>query len=810
MLIKLAKGDDLGQIKNIEIEWDKISNTLSKHEYALNKGGKYFVGGYFKGTARKEDDMVARTLLTLDVDKVPMSIDTIEWELACIEGAMVAYTTYSHGKNGLSSLRVVMPLSREVTPKEYRLLSKVYAKSFALPLDECSFKPNQAMFFPTSPDIDATWSYVNEGDALDVDALLADADSVDDVTEFGGADDLDMVISEQPLDITHDAVVQYLKYYPAIDTEYGDWVMVGAALHHQYAGGDKGYELWVAWSKRDKGRFDLHEMQVKWRSFGKSSRMVTFASVIYKVKQVGGIEAEVVNDDGEVSTEFETLLTEANEVLSLSDYREFKEKVSGIPSTILPADLRSMLAQQLVVGFGKREGITKTDIKKAIAPRTTMVVDDGEVVIPEWLEGWVYIETGAEFHSTDLNYSIKREAFNGKFDREPDCLAAEVNASTFALVLRPIPTVVDKMYWPGADRIFKFEGKDMLNSYTPSGVEPCAEIDADAQNVIDLFLAHVAFTLADEREQTILLDWMSFVVQNAGKRINWALLLQGAQGTGKTYFINVLQLVLGHNVANLDPTSISGRFTGWAHGSLVLGIEEIRISGTNKYEVLDRMKPFITNKTVMIEEKGRDHRTVPNFTNYFPITNHKDALPIGYGDRRWCILEGAIQSEDELFDALGGVEGVDVYFDTLFTETNRRADALARFLKTREISPGFNPDGRAPHTNARDNMIQLAVSPERTLVEDAIHSHECGAVSDSVLDVTHLKNLCDMEGDELPHGRKMSAILVDMGYSQIPNRRVKIAKTRKYHYVWVKSGVDVEEAITNIRNFHDDPNYVPF
>lgn len=808
MKIKLSKGDDLGHIKNVEIEWSKISKTLSTHEQADTKGGKYFVGGYFNGTVRKEDAMIARTLLTLDVDKIPMSVDAIEWELSAIGEAMVAYSTFSHGVGGLSSLRVVMPLSREVTPSEYRQLSKVYAKSLSLSLDECSFKPNQAMFFPTCPDLSAAWSYTNEGDALDVDALLVD---VDDDFDVSGDDDLEMAIAEQPLDITDEAVVQYLKYYPAVDADYSDWIMVGAALHHQFKGGDKGYELWLAWSKRDKGRFDLHEMQAKWRSFGNSSRMVTFASVIFKAKQAGGIEHEVVNEVGEVSTQFEALMSEAAEVVSLSEYRSFKDKVSGIPSAILPNDLRSMLAQQVVSGFGKREGITKTDIKKAIAPRTTVVNDDGgEVVVPEWLDGWVYIETSAEFHDTALNYSIKREAFNAKFDREPDCLAADTNASTFALVLRPIPTVVDKMYWPSADRIFQFEGKAMLNSYTPSGVEPCSEIDDDAQSVIDLFLAHLAFTLADEREQTILLDWMTFVVQNAGKRINWALLLQGAQGTGKTYFINVLQLVLGHNVANLDPTSISGRFTGWAHGSLVLGIEEIRISGTNKYEVLDRMKPFITNKTVMIEEKGRDHRTVPNFTNYFPITNHRDALPIGYGDRRWCILEGKIQSEDELFEALGGVTGVDAYFDKLFTETNRRADALARFLKTREISARFNPDGRAPHTNARDNMIQLAVSPERTLVEDAIHSHECGVVSDGVLDVSHLKNLCEMEGDELPYGRKLSAILVDMGYSQIPNRRVKIAKTRKYHYVWVKGEVDVDDVISNVRDFHDDPNYVPF
>ena len=814
MKIKLAKSDgDFGHIENTNITWSKISKALSTHTKADVKGGKYFVGGYFKGNTRKDDDMIARTVLTLDVDKVPMSIDGIEWELSAIEEAMVAYTTFSHGLNGLSSLRVVIPLSREVTPSEYRRLATAYCAAFALPVDACSFKPNQAMFFPTCPDVSAAWSYTNEGDALDVDTWLTTPTNDDDF-DVSGVDDLERAIAEQPLDIDDDTVRQYLKYYPAKSLEYDAWVTVGAALHHQHRGDGAGYALWVEWSKCDNDRFDAAVMNTKWRSFGNSSRVVTFATVIYHVKQNGGMDAEVINEVGEVSTQLEVLLEEANAVLSVSDYRGFKDKLSGIPSAILPNDLRSMVAQQLMMGFGKREGISKTDIKRAIAPRAAVSRTQEDTPLPEWLEGWVYIETLMVFHNTELNYSVKREGFNAKFDRRAECVGNETTAANFALVVRPIPTVVDTMYWPSADRIFEFEGKAMLNAYTPSGVEPCTKPDDDAQSVIDLFLAHVAFTLADEREQTILLDWMCYVVQNAGKRINWALLLQGAQGTGKTYFINVLQSVLGHNVANLDPASISGRFTGWAHGSLVLGIEEIRISGTNKYEVLDRMKPFITNKTVMIEEKGRDHRTVPNFTNYFPITNHKDAIPLTEGDRRWCVLFGKIQSEAELFAELGGIGGVDAYFDKLFSESNRRADALEYFLKTRRISAEFNPEGRAPHTNARDYMTQLAISPERTMIEDAIHTHECSVINEHVLDVTHLNALCAMEGDELPNGRKMSAILVDMGYQQILQRKVKIAKNRKNHYVWVGAGSPKNSKNWNpvqiVRDFHDDPNFVPF
>lgn len=61
--------------------------------------------------------------------------------------------------------------------------------------------------------------------------------------------------------------------------EYGDWVTLGQALHHQFGGSREGFDLWVKHSKRSE-KFDPREMPGKWRSFGRSRRRpVTMASV---------------------------------------------------------------------------------------------------------------------------------------------------------------------------------------------------------------------------------------------------------------------------------------------------------------------------------------------------------------------------------------------------------------------------------------------------------------------------------------------------------------------------------------------------
>ena len=610
-------------------------------------------------------------------------------------------------------------------------------------------------------------------------------------------DDLMTLVAAQLLELTDDEIKVYVEKLTAHDADV-NWLKVGMAISHQTGGSEFGWALFDDFSKKCLAKYDKKQNRKRWESFRKNppANPVTFASVI---ELVGGKQVVAVS-------KLEKLLEEAASIETREQYTEFKKKVSSASLVDIPEDYRSMLAGEIALGFGKGEGkgITKTEIKKALLPaKKEKRLTANEP--PEWCKDWVYIESTCEFANTRLNYAIKREAFNAKFDRMEDCLASEASAAHMALNVYQIDTVVDKMFWPGAGTIFEHDGKPMLNAYHINGVEPCDVIDEDGQAVVDMFVDHVRFNVAEEREQRILIDWLAYVVQNPGKRVNWALLIQGAQGSGKSYFVKMLQYVLGDHVRNLDPTAIAGRFTGWAHGALVIGVEEIRISGTNRYEVLDRMKPFITNDTVQIEEKGRDHRTVPNFTSYLMLTNHKDAIPLTSGDRRYCVIFSRIQSEEQLYREKGGEKGAEEYFEKLFSETERRADALARFLLDWQLSAEFNPRGRAPDTKARQMMMSVATSPERLALEDAIAKHQCEVINDKILDVTWLNKLCEMEGDDIPKTRTLTAILLEMGYEQIEKKRVKIPSTRANHYVWIRPelcGEMENDPVDVVRSFH--------
>lgn len=800
MKYKIAIGSDPGRVQTKLLEWDTIVDRLTTHEVALSKGGRYFVGGAFSGQERTEANLICRSMITLDLDDVDMNIADLEFQITmAIDCAFVAYSTFSHTA-AKPKVRIVVPLSRDVTPSEYREVSRRFGAALGVKLDPCSFIPNQFMYLPSAPDMSQAWSVLQHGQPYEVPSDIVP------VVTHSATDDLDEVLSSQPLDLSDDEIDAYLSAYDPEVLEYDQWLTVGAALHHQYMGGeDDGYQRWLEWSKRSR-KHDARLMPAKWRSFGKSVRKVTFASVIYHVRQAGvivDVSAKQGSDNAEdeqggstanpvEAAAFERLADDAASVGTVEQYDAFKRRLQKMSLNVLPMDKRAMLAQEIFTAWGRSEGLTKTDIKRELKP-VKKDVGIGRGKVPEWVRGWVYVEKTCEFYHGDLHYSIKREAFDSKYGREVECVVAEMQASKLVLNEYQIETVVDLMFWPGAGLVYEHEGKRMLNSYRDSGIVPCDVLDADGQAVVDLFMDHVRFTLEDETEQRLLIDFMAWVVQHPGQKVNWSLLLQGAQGVGKSYFGVVMMLVLGEMARNVEPAALSGRFTSWAHGATLVIVEEIRVVSENRFEIIDRLKPFISNATIQIEEKGRDHRTVPNFSSYLMFTNHKDALPLGAGDRRYAPLFSRVQSEQQLFRELGGEVAAGDYFTRLFDESERRADALSRFLRDWPISGSFNAKGRAPHTKAREAMMALAISPERSSVEDFLEKHRCDVVSDLVVDVTWLNTLCRGEGDELPKPRTLSAILLEMGYEQISNRRIKIPKTGASHYLW-RRGCDDQDA----------------
>ena len=153
----------------------------SKEKEAVkDKGG--FLAGTLKGTRRKRDEVVSRSMITLDFDDLnPSFFDEFDF-LNPYEA--IVYTTHSHTPEAPRA-RVLIPLTRDITPEEFNAIARYLADEMGMEMvDKCSFRINQQMYWPT---VSSDGEYVcrrYKGDWLDPDAYLSEHPGWKDITSL--------------------------------------------------------------------------------------------------------------------------------------------------------------------------------------------------------------------------------------------------------------------------------------------------------------------------------------------------------------------------------------------------------------------------------------------------------------------------------------------------------------------------------------------------------------------------------------------------------------------------------------------------
>ena len=108
---------------------------------AKDKGG--FVGGNLKGNRRKRETVACRSMLTMDADHA--EIGFIDKFTAECRYTSCLYTTHGHTPEQ-PRCRIIVPLTRDITPDEYVALARYFASDWGIDqFDECSYKPSQLM-----------------------------------------------------------------------------------------------------------------------------------------------------------------------------------------------------------------------------------------------------------------------------------------------------------------------------------------------------------------------------------------------------------------------------------------------------------------------------------------------------------------------------------------------------------------------------------------------------------------------------------------------------------------------------------------
>lgn len=262
-------------------------------------------------------------------------------------------------------------------------------------------------------------------------------------------------------------------------------------------------------------------------------------------------------------------------------------------------------------------------------------------------------------------------------------------------------------------------GRRRANLYWPIEV-------ASEPGDVTPFLNHLAKLFPDVRDRRIALAYMAFCVQYPGYKSQWALLIQGVEGNGKTYLSRCVAEAVGRRYTYWPKAKkIAAQFNSWLYGHLFFAVEDIHTGADT--DILDEIKPMITGGDGLeIEAKGVDQTTREICGNFMFNSNHKNSIKKTRNDRRFAMLFCAQQSVEDL--ARDGMDGG--YMPGLYDWSKSGGYArVTHYLKTYDIPDEFNPATkcqRAPVTTSTDAAIEQSLGSAEQEIVEAIDAGEQG------------------------------------------------------------------------------------
>lgn len=572
------------------------------------------------------------------------------------------------------------------------------------------------------------------------------------------------------VDLSAEQLLKKLNQVPNAD-DYDTWFHVGMALYHQFDGSDEGLLMWHQWSS-DASNYDMEALDEKWATFDVEGKKREPLTARFILKQAKDAEEELAT---------ETLEEIQKDIKRAGDMREFQTVMDKVKTIAFPP----MLREQLAITIKERlKKATDTLLPIGMIRKAIAFENPEHRATPAWLRDWVFIQHDETLYNRRTRQVMSTKAFdlsNGRFlltkkDILEGISTPEHSASHVAVNRYQIPAVANKMYAPLEDEFFEANKLSYVNSYSDLTVPEDVpdELNRKERRMVKRVVRHLEHLFANERDRKLLLSWLAYIVQTNSK-INWAPVIQGVENDGKSFFGRMMAVIIGgENVNVIDGEAFAEKYTNWAEGCQFLMVEEVRLHGMDRFAVINRVKPFISNDFVTIRRMNTDRYKVLNTVNYFLTTNHKDGVPINDNSTRYFPMFSRWQTKVALdkFNA----ENPDYYKE--LHEVLEHGGALRRWLMDYELHPEFSPVERARESSSRKEMLYLNQTEEEEGLAEILDKNEAGCTRE-LLDSSVLAETMHEAGLSVPYGRAWKQMLSEAGFTYLGPVNVN-GKTRKY------------------------------
>lgn len=566
---------------------------------------------------------------------------------------------------------------------------------------------------------------------------------------------LDMAFLKTPLEgMTPEIAKEALSFLDP-DCSMQEWIEIGAGLKHQFA--EEGFEIWDEWSSKGvKYAEASDDIRYRWDSLKANPAdraPVTMRSITKMAAGRGWTNPTLAQNNSRALNDWITLSGASTEEL----IDQGPQKIAAIASTLGNLQRRGLM-NTLKKEIGKRGvAISVADIGREVKK---LERETAKTSVPTWARGICFITSTNQFyrHTNDRRFSP--EVLDLVYATVPAGDDKPTRPREYLMQILQVPTVEGIRYDPAqANKRFIYDAQvPFVNTYRGPGLASDPETKNQAGDILQ---EHVANLIVEPEYQRTLLDFLAYHVQCPGKKVRWAVLLQGAMGCGKTALAVAMRAVLGgRNVRKLAASNVlEGAHNDWAYGSQLVVMEEVRVVGTNRHTVMDKLKPCISDDEISIRAMYEPPRTCPNITNYMMFTNHHDSLAVHDTDRRYFVLASKLQEPGDMI-ALGGEK----YFNRLFSMIETMPGGLRAFLEDYKISPTFSPEGRAPVTPYLRELASASASPLQAAIRQAIEDQNHPLVRKDLVSTTALREVIDMAGLMQFSDQAMAGVLREMSY----------------------------------------------
>lgn len=319
--------------------------------------------------------------------------------------------------------------------------------------------------------------------------------------------------------------------------------------------------------------------------------------------------------------------------------------------------------------------------------------------------------------------------------------------------------------------IFEEEGQLLVNTFQP--IDTRREAGDPSR-----FLSHLATLLPIQRDQATLLAYLAALIQYPGVKFQWAPVIQGAPGNGKTFFTRCIEFAVGSRYTHLPLANELGeKYNDWLFGNLFIGLEDIYVPD-HKKEVMEILKPMITNDRLAMRAMQQGQVMGRNCANFLINTNYKAGLSKHKDDRRFAPFFCAQQSKEEIEeDGMGGDYFPDLYAwmrgEKQYAELGPDYGyaVVAHFLETYQIPDALNPATachRAPETTSTFEAVEESMGTVEQEILEAIDEGRLGFAGGWISSIA-LEHLLQgsRKATAISH-KKRRDILASLGYTWHP------------------------------------------